>query len=153
MATKLIMHMRPDGSLVPADEVQAEALDNHARDVDYQVELKRPRSPAHHRLFFALLSCVIDNDDDLSEMTRADATDFLLFWLKVRLGYVDRYVFETGKVYYKPRSIAFASMAQDDFREFFDRALDAIVKRYGYDRPALLDEIEGATGLRWREAA
>lgn len=146
MTTKIIMR-RGQYGLLPADTAQQEAFDDLPWHVDLAVEVKRPRHPQHHRLFFSLLNLTVHNTDDFPTV------DLLLTWLKIKLGHVETIIWESGKTYYVPKSINFASMDQESFRKFFDRALDAIVQKYGWDRPGLLDEIENATGIHWREAA
>lgn len=146
MPTKLIMR-RGQYGLLPADTAQQEAFDDLPWHVDLTVEVKRPRFGKHHRLLFALLKRTVENTDDFP------STDILLTWIKIKTGHVEMVIWEDGKTVYVPKSINFASMDQESFRKFFDRAIDAIVQKYGWDRPALLGEIESATGLRWREAA
>ena len=151
MTIKLVMYRdrrEPLGfCLLASDDLQEEQLQKIPPGQELIVEIKQPRNPNHHRLFFALLNITQHQTDDFP------STDMLLTWLKIKLGHVDVMIWDEGKTYYVPKSISFASMDQDSFREFFDRALDVIVQRYGFDRPALLKEIEQATGLHWSNAA
>ena len=146
MTIKLVMR-RSGFWLIPTDGIQEKCLHRLKQGKEVEVEIKQPRNPQHHRLFFALLNITQHQTEDFP------STDMLLTWLKIKLGHVDVMIWDEGKTYYVPKSISFASMDQDSFRDFFDRALDVIVQRYGFDRPALLKEIEQATGLHWSEAA
>ena len=146
MSTRLIMRRIGD-RLAPVDDIQREELQKIANGQDLIVETKRARNPKQHRLYFALLKITLDNCDDFK------TTEMLLTWLKVKLEYVDTMIMPTGETVFVPKSIAFANMDQTLFAEFFDRSIDVIVHRYGFDRPALLAEIESATGLHWSEAA
>jgi hypothetical protein len=90
------------------------------------VELKgrRPRNPGHHRKLFALLSLLADNREEFS------STEDALLGLKAVLGYgtwkklhpkAEREVFV-------PDSIAFENMPQDDFNEFYEAAVAAVIR-------------------------
>lgn len=73
-------------------------------------ELTKPRNPKHHRLVFALLQKVLENMDGLQTIEQ------LLTIIKIKLGRVDTLVdASSGKAYYVPQSIAFASMDQTEF--------------------------------------
>jgi hypothetical protein len=90
------------------------------------VELKgrRPRNPGHHRKLFALLSLLADNREEFS------STEDALLGLKAVLGYgtwkklhpkAEREVFV-------PDSIAFENMPQDEFNEFYEAAVAAVIR-------------------------
>lgn len=73
-------------------------------------DLTKPRNPRHHRLVFALLQKVLENMDGLQTIEQ------LLTIIKIKLGRVDTLVdASSGKAYYVPQSIAFASMDQTEF--------------------------------------
>lgn len=140
----LALVMRRVGEvLVPMDELQAEKLLRLSPDKEVTVEVKQSRNPGHHRLLFALLNKVVENTEDFDDVKH------LSRWIKIALGHVETMIGPDGKVYYMPKSISFAAMGQEKFNPFFNRALDLMVARYGFDRPALLAEIESITGLRW----
>ena len=144
MAHRLAMQRIGD-RLCPADDIQREEFQKIPMNDNVMVEIKKARHPQHHRLFFALLNLTIHNTEDFPSV------DLLLTWLKIKLGHVETVIWEEGKTYYVPKSISFTSMDQMEFREFFDRAIDVIVQKYGWDRPALLQEIQNATGIHWKE--
>lgn len=146
LSARLILR-RVGDRLAPRDDIQRELLQAVPADRDGEWIGRYSRHPNHHRLFFALLKLTLDNTDDFTSM------DMLLTWLKVKLAYVDVLMTGEGKTVYLPKSISFASCDQVTFREFFDRSIDVIVQRYGFERPALLAEIESVTGLRWSEPA
>ena len=129
--------------LFPVDEVQAETMQRLGLDKDVLIHARQPRNPKFHRLAFALFQITVANTEVFQNI------DALLRWLKIKLGHVETIIGEDGKVYYELKSIAFASMSEPEFRSFFDGAMDLIVQKFGFDRPTLLNEIEGLTGLRW----
>ena len=129
--------------LVPMDELQGKGLGSLLPNKEVTVEVKQSRNPGHHRLLFALLNKVVENTEDFEDV------EHLLTWLKIALGHVKTMIGPDGRVYYMPKSLSFAAMGQEKFNPFFDSALNLMVARYGFDRPALLAEIELITGLRW----
>lgn len=85
---------------------------------------RRPRSPGHHRKFFALLSLLVDNTDQFASVEDA------LIAVKAVLGrgrWQKVHPKATREVFI-PESIDFASMSQDEFQPFYDAALAAIIR-------------------------
>lgn len=72
---------------------------------------KQPRSPKFHRLFFAMLANLHDQQEqfDDSEQLRA--------WLIVGAGYCDFVPGPKGRMVALPRSMSWASMDDTEFRE------------------------------------
>lgn len=81
-----------------------------------RVQPKSPRNAAQHRLFFALLNKVIEGGGWEGTL------DGLLTTVKIRLGHIDRVDCGAYGTQIIPKSISFAQMPQNKFREFFDRA-------------------------------
>lgn len=106
-------------------------------------EVIRPRSVKYHRRFFGMLNTVWQACGDWQTV------DDLLVELKFRAGLVDRQrVIDkaTGEVLaeiIKPRSISFAAMSDDEFREFVDRCIKIICETMvpGLDDAVLRDEV------------
>jgi len=71
---------------------------------------KEPRSPKFHRLFFAMLGNLFDRQEQF-----ADA-DQLRSWLTVGAGYCDFVPGPTGRMVALPKSIAWHTMDDGDFR-------------------------------------
>ena len=107
-----------------------------------EVDVVRPRSQQHHRLFFAMLKIVNDNRD-------GGSVDELLDIIKIGAGHT--YVVELpgGFLYRVPKSVSFAKMDQDQFSAFFNSAVDYIVSDIlpGIDKAALTAEIYAAAGI------
>lgn len=119
------LRVTPDGMLAPASAYYAAELRARRLRVGDLVhaELTKPRNPKHHRLVFALLKKVLDNQDGLQTI------DQLLTIIKIKLGRVDTVVdAASGRAYYVPQSIAFASMDQGEF-EILWRDLCRLVAR------------------------
>ncbi|HEY8354554.1 MAG TPA: DUF1367 family protein, partial [Methylophilaceae bacterium] len=90
------------------------------------------------RKLFALLNLVKDNTD------RWPTVETLLDDLKVATGLFEtRINAVTGLPYVVARSISFASMSQDEFEEWFNRAVDVICREVlVMERGELMAEIE-----------
>lgn len=127
-------------SLVAADFAAEEFLAGIPQGREVMVTVRRARSPKHHRWFFKLLHRVVENTDD-----RWADEDDVLDDLKLACGHFTRRAnILTGEIQYVAKSINFASMGEDKFRRFKDRALYVLAKALGYD-PLIL--MEGERGV------
>jgi Protein of unknown function (DUF1367) len=122
MAIDVLM-VKEKGRLVPADSLSADAIAT-IREKEYVTAvIRRPRNPGHHRKLWALLTVVF-------EAQSAFATTYdLLNAIKIATG-----LFDTGKTvdgipWVSPGSIAFASMDQTRFEEWYRKAVDVILTK------------------------
>lgn len=141
--TEVYLRKVRGGGFWPADD-RAEDFARGIREGDtIKADVRRPRNPGQHRLFFALLSKVQENTD------RWPNTDALLQAVKIALGHFDTMQLVDGRVVPHPRSISFGSMAQDDFRRFFNDTVQLVITKIipGLDRNDLLREINEMVGV------
>lgn len=126
------------GALRPADEDAESLLQSIAMGECVEVTVHRRRNPKHHRKLFALLKIVVENTDG-----RWPNTDALKEDLKMATGLFEKRASISGKVYFVPKSISFASMDQAEFSRWYDQAVDVIVTRIipGLDRDELEREV------------
>lgn len=110
--------------LSPADELAKEALRGYKRGELIRVKMTRVRNPRHHRLFFALIGLVYENQD------RYQSLEHMLTALKVALGHCETVICKDGKVAYLPKSISFAKMDQTEFDAFFNNTVDLVCKHF-----------------------
>lgn len=89
----------------------------------------KSRNVKHHRKFFALLQIVADNLPE-SMPAQYENTTFLLDEIKYQLGHVEIHHTLGGKVEHKPKSISFGKMDQVEFDEFYNRAVDVVLKYF-----------------------
>src|SRR5271170_2868374 len=124
--------IRRGETLVPA-EINAEAfLHSVPEGREVLVSIRRARSVPQHRLMFALLRRVCENSDQwASENELLDA-------VKLAVGHVELRLTLDGRGYRAPKSISFASMKQDAFQRFFDRAVYVLSKMIGVTPDELL---------------
>ena len=141
------LNMRRRGfKLEPCSLVDEEALAEIPEGRDLTVTVKRQRSQKQHRFFWGLLQKVTDNH---AEYHRPEQ---LLLWLKIRLGYVDEVRFHDDKVWWVAKSISFNAMGQDEFKKFFDVALDVLIAEVILvDRKDLIREVEDMVGFKLEE--
>lgn len=74
-------------------------------------EWREPRSPAHHRLFFAKLGALADRQEQFED------ADTLRAWLTVGAGYCRFVPGPTGRMVALPESIAWHKLDEADFGE------------------------------------
>lgn len=110
------------GALRPVNAAAEEIIRSIPNGEVLKVKISRSRNPQHHRLFFALLQTVFENQ------SRYKTLEHLLAAVKVATGHADLMVMKDGREVYVPRSISFAKMDQIAFAKFFDRVCDWLVK-------------------------
>ena len=81
---------------------------------------RQPRSPAHHRLFFAKLNSLLGRTEAFDDL------DKLRYWLVMGAGYAEFLPGENGELHAIPRSIDFDSMDEADFYELH-KAVDTFL--------------------------
>lgn len=143
MPDTIIMRRRGQ-SLVPVSNMDAEALEEFPEGRDLTVTITRVRSHKQHRFFWALLQKICVNSETYSTPAK------LLLWLKVRLGYVEEVRFHNETVWWVAKSTSFNAMSQDEFKKFFDAALDVIVTEVIPDLNTrhLIREVEEMVGFK-----
>jgi|APFre7841882654_1041346.scaffolds.fasta_scaffold190935_2 hypothetical protein len=140
-----VIYVRKRGNkLEPCALVDEEALEQFPEGKDLSVTVSRIRSTKQHRFFWAFLNKICENHDTYQ---RAEQ---LLLWLKIRLGYVEQVHFHDEQVWWTPQSISFNAMGQEEFRKFFNAALDVIVAEVipGLNTEELIVEVEKMLGFR-----
>ena len=106
-----------------------------------EVEYVRPRSQQFHKLLWALLKLVADNQEQYR-------MDEILDVVKIGVGHTRVIAMPGDFVFRVPKSISFASMDEDEFAAFFRSAVDFIISDLiAFDREALLREVFDLAGL------
>lgn len=105
------------GCLTPAD-ARAEQFCARVKFGDLiMLEAKRPRNLAHHQKFFAMLQVVKENQEHYKSV------DDILDAFKFSIGHTRKIQTKRG-IIEVPLSISFAALDQDQFNEFYDKAMD-----------------------------
>lgn len=123
-------------SLRPADPLAEEIMRSLKAGAMVTVEVRKSRNLQHHRLYWSLMQLVADNmDGNYSAEVVSDV-------VKIRAGHVIPVRTAKGEVFL-PKSISFAAMDQQDFREFFDRAIQVVTSDIlpGLDSETLRREV------------
>lgn len=120
-------------TLTPVDDEGRDALAKIRDGRDVMVEVRRARNPRHHRLYWALINFVklhAINADGESLFENADL-EIIHTAVKIATGFVRTFVdTTTGKTAFVPLSIAFESLDQTQFEEFFNTATKIIASRW-----------------------
>jgi len=99
---------------------------------ELMADIHKNRSPGNHKRFFAFIKQSFDMQDFYDEPE---------VWRKViqmKAGFFDEVVTEKGKVLYFPQSIAWDRLDEIEFKDLFNRVINAFIRYYGDD----LNEIE-----------
>lgn len=130
---KIIMQKKQDLSLKPVYNNDIEKIKKLKNGSFVMIEIKQARNPKQHRLLFALLQCV------LAQQEKYKSIDDLLDDLKISLGYYTKKIIN-NHVVIKPKSISFANMDNIEFTEkILNPALDLFAKALQCDKKALED--------------
>ena len=98
------------------------------------VEIKQPRNPKFHALFWVLVYRVAS----ALGAHPANVCDIL----KIATNHCEIVKTKRYGEVRLPKSISFASMSETDFREFFERCIQVIQQEWGIDRPDILAATE-----------
>ena len=124
-STRLREHPNVLAAVHPSD---LEKLQKLKYDTVYSIEVKEERNPKFNSKFFALLRLTLDN---MPEHIKIENTEQLKEHLKIRLGHYEIIqLHETGKEIIKTKSISFSKMDELKFKDFYDRAVDEMLRHY-----------------------
>lgn len=121
---------RTQQGFVPLYESDYEVLKRLKEGAEVLVEVKQERNTKFHKKFFALLRLTLDN---LPERIIAEyhlyGVEDLLIIIKYLLGYAE--LVKVGNwQYLSPRSIAFSKMTEQEFSDFYARAVQLIIHTF-----------------------
>jgi hypothetical protein len=118
MTDEIMMRKTGPSKLEIIDPVSAEAFEHVPCNKDLFVVVRSRRNPKQHRLAWALASKLVDGCDFLHDSEEA------MTYLKYKTKHVKVVMDQkTGKSFVMPKSISFASMTQEQFSRFLNRAI------------------------------
>lgn len=128
---------RTISGLSPADDAARESLRKIKIGKTVRASISVPRNIAHHRKYWALINTVWAATDGWP------SPEDLHIELKIRLGLTKEVIVRsTGEVVKIVGSINFASMNQQDFDKFYERALRELCQiAGGIDEKALRNAV------------
>ncbi len=118
---KILCRKTLSGHLCPIDDAGKEALAKFKSGTVIRAQITKPRNVYFHRKFFAMLSLIMQNQEHYKSV------DDLLDVCKLRIGHVRVIQTACGEERV-PQSISFAAMDEIAFQEFYDRAVDWMIK-------------------------
>jgi hypothetical protein len=128
---------RQGRAVVPANDIAEDMLASLKDGTDYIGDIHGVRSVKQLRLWWGLCEILVENGVFQSREAASDIVKIACEHVDMRIDPCD------GKVTYVPKSIAFESLAQHEFNEILNRAIDKIIERWcqGWDREALLQQV------------
>jgi hypothetical protein len=125
--SKCVITKGQDGKLCGNDEASQRAYAKFKRLVEslgvgdtLAFSYRQPRSPAHHRLFFAKLNSLLSRTEAFTDL------DKLRYWLVLGAGYAEYLPGQNGTLYAIPKSLDFDTMDEVEFSELH-KAVDAFL--------------------------
>ena len=151
MTKRTLYLVRPDGQLLlkPSDRKSEELLEKVRAGRVMMCSTKTPRNGKHHRLLWAVAGLIADNHEFY------DDAEHVVEQLKLATGHVKRVFYDLpglGRVeQIRGASISYEAMVQEEFSEWFEKALQYIVTDMmpGISRSEIRTEIAEALGLDW----
>lgn len=130
MNTKAVFK-RAGLTFVPASPEASEALMALKDGQKCMMTVRTPRWIEHHDKFWALCQVVAEAVDTTKDSVKD--------WILRKLNYVEPRYDPEGRLEFKIKSIAFESMAQDEFSRFYDAAVPRMAELLGTTRPEFID--------------
>lgn len=106
----------------------------------FKAEVKLPRNPRFHRLYFALCKRIADGiGRDAEEISTV---------FKFATGHIEQIHSKTYGYIKVPKSISFAKLDETAFRKFFDACVAVALTEWGIEAEALADLLDPKTEVR-----
>ena len=126
---KVDMFKQAGGVLIPASDIEAEKLTKFKTGELYTVEIKRSRNPAFHRKVFAFFNfCFAHWKGDTEFFSEAKQFDVFRNQLTCLAGFYESFCKIDGSVRVEAKSLAYASMSQQEFEECYHALINAALK-------------------------
>ena len=142
------MVKQPGGLFVPAFDTDVERLEKFKTGEVYPVEVRLARNPAFHGKVFKFFQFCFEHwaADKTDERFKPTAAQFDTFRknLTVLAGYRDVTFKINGGFRVEPKSLAFGSMEQAEFEEFYSAAINAAITHIfnNTTNPAILQKLQ-----------
>lgn len=110
--------------LRPVNEAAEDLLRTVKSGTEFIVSFRNPRSPKQNRLYWGLMSLLVEHNIFPTKEAASDA-------LKIASGHCEILVMpDTGETFMRPRSIAFESLTAAEFNPLFHAMLQVVVDRW-----------------------
>ena len=88
-------------------------------------DIKKNRNPRNHKRFFAFVKQAFDMQEFYEEI------EVFRKVLQLKAGFFDLVISEKGKNVYLPKSISWDELDEIEFRELFNRVVNAFIRDFG----------------------
>lgn len=142
-----ILARKVEGVLVPHAPYDVAMFERIPESVPVRIQFAQPRSGPRHRLYRVILRIVVENTNKFS------TEDALHKTLLVGCGVVEPVITPEAEIIMCPSSTAFDAMPEDEFKAYFDQAMQIIASIIipGLDLDDLMKEARGES--QYKEAA
>lgn len=124
--TRFMAVKTPGGQLQPLPEYR-DSLERLGNGEMVTVNITKPRNIKLHRKFFALIRALWDMENVSEEF---DSEEGVRAWITVAAGHYTSMQLNSGIEVRIPKTINFAEMDDTEFREFYDKAVNAALQRF-----------------------
>ena len=122
---KAFFRILPNKSLIPHDDDTKKYIDRRSVGQILVAEVKMARNYENHKRFFAFITQTFGMQDHFTEL------EAYRYWLTMKCGFFETIVAPNGVAMFKPKSISFESMEEDEFIELFSAAIDVFLDSFG----------------------
>ncbi|MEY9147494.1 MULTISPECIES: hypothetical protein [Bradyrhizobium] len=142
--SKWILVRKVDGHLIPHAAYDVEMFQSIPENVPVRTQFAQPRSGPRHRLYRVILRIVTNNTDLFASEESLHDT------LLLANGVVRPVMTTAGEIIMIPSSTAFDAMGEEDFKAYFDAALETIQSHIipGIDLDELLKEARAQSNYK-----
>jgi hypothetical protein len=117
---------KKSGALHPSDDESLQMLAKIPEGDEVVIEHKKQRNAGNHRRFFAFVKVTFDMQDDFEDQ------EVWRKYLEMCAGHFHTIISpKTGESMYIADSINWESLEETDFKELFNRVINAFISRYG----------------------
>jgi len=133
---------KTDKGLVPASQNDQELFEKLSSKKTLRANIVVPRNYEFHKKFFAMIAVVWENLPE--QLNKGYGTrDNFRYELTMRAGFREQWTTHKGAPMWRPKSISFAKMSEQDFSELYDKVLDDVIQNFipGLEKSILEEEI------------
>ena len=120
---------------IPLYDSDYEAAKKIPLGKEVKASIKTPRNYQFHKKFFALLNLGFNNQGHY------DNFETFRFVMTMKAGFFDSIETHKGHQVFKPKSISFGSMTEEEFVDLYSNMLDVIIEVTGSDKELIENEL------------
>lgn len=127
---------QPGGGLSPADDIEVEKMKKFKNFEMYEGNLKLTRNPAFLRkvmAFFGFCMQYWDGSKVLEHGSESAQFDRFRKDLTILAGYYEQTIRLNGEIRVEAKSLAFASMSEEEFQECYSALINAALKHINFN--------------------